>query len=65
VDPAVQRAVRGVLDFIYYAHFQVYCDDSLNKLDAGWLTFHNNKAIFKIKEIRNHFNKLPKLKHTV
>ncbi|KAJ7046036.1 hypothetical protein C8F04DRAFT_1173005 [Mycena alexandri] len=28
-DPAVQRAVAGVIDFIYYAHFETHCDESL------------------------------------
>ncbi|KAJ7463128.1 hypothetical protein B0H11DRAFT_2159912 [Mycena galericulata] len=66
-DPAVQRAVRGVLDFIYYAHFETQCDDSLAKLDAAWTTFHANKAIFIDLNIRSHFNinKLHKLKHYV
>ena len=35
-DPAVLRAVRGVLDFIYYAHFETHCDESLSALDAAW-----------------------------
>ncbi|KAJ7495743.1 hypothetical protein B0H11DRAFT_1910488 [Mycena galericulata] len=66
-DPAVQRAVRGVLDFIYYAHFETQCEESLAKLDAAWTTFHDNKAIFIDLNIRSHFNinKLHKLKHYV
>ncbi|KAJ7251066.1 hypothetical protein C8J57DRAFT_1520933 [Mycena rebaudengoi] len=39
-EPAVQRAVRGVIDFTYYAHFETHCDESLAKLDAAWAAFH-------------------------
>ncbi|KAF8808461.1 hypothetical protein BYT27DRAFT_7255574 [Phlegmacium glaucopus] len=46
-DPAVIRAIRSVLDFIYYAHFKTHTDESLDLLDAAWLTFHDNKHIFK------------------
>jgi hypothetical protein len=66
-DPAVLRAVRGILDFIYYAHFESHCDESLAKLDAAWATFHENKKIFEELEIREHFNisKLHNIKHYV
>ncbi|KAJ7290123.1 hypothetical protein C8J57DRAFT_1164296 [Mycena rebaudengoi] len=66
-DPGIQRAVRGILDFIYYAHFETHTDESLAKLDAAWASFHANKDVFKILEIREHFdiNKLHKLKHYV
>jgi len=64
-DPGVIRAVRGVLDFIYYAHFETHCDESLARLDAAWLAFHDNKAVFEDLEIREHFNisKLHNIKH--
>ncbi|KAJ6571039.1 hypothetical protein B0H10DRAFT_2107030 [Mycena sp. CBHHK59/15] len=66
-DPAVQRAVAAILDFIYYAHFETHCDESLAQLDAAWAAFHKNKSIFLDLEIRKHFdiNKLHKLKHYV
>ncbi|KAJ7689554.1 hypothetical protein B0H17DRAFT_937114, partial [Mycena rosella] len=66
-DPAVQRAVRGIIDFIYYAHFKKHSDDSLAKLDAAWNAFHADKQIFLDKEIRKHFNinKIHKIKHYV
>ena len=66
-DPAVLRAVRGVLDFIYYAHFKTHCDESLAQLDLAWLTFHNNKHIFEELRIRKHFNisKLHNIKHYI
>ncbi|KAJ7158358.1 hypothetical protein C8R43DRAFT_882678 [Mycena crocata] len=67
-DPAVQRAVRAILDFIYYAHFETQCDESLSKLDAAWAAFHADKEIFrKLKIRKKHFNlsKLHKIKHYV
>ncbi|KAJ7886278.1 hypothetical protein B0H13DRAFT_1628019 [Mycena leptocephala] len=66
-DPAVQRSVRGIIDFIYYAHFETHCNESLAKLDAAWAAFHANKNIFIDLEIRKHFNinKLHKIKHYV
>lgn len=64
-DPQVILAVRGVLDFIYYAHFESHSDESLAKLDAAWLAFHQNKEAFERLEIRNHFNisKIHNIKH--
>ncbi|KAF7344303.1 hypothetical protein MVEN_01721900 [Mycena venus] len=66
-DPAVQRAVAAILDFIYYAHFETHCDESLARLDASWAAFHDNKSIFLELKIRKNFdiNKLHKLKHYV
>lgn len=64
-DPRVVLAVRGVLDFIYYAHFEVHTDKSLARLDAAWLMFHENKDIWETLDIRKHFNisKLHNIKH--
>ena len=59
-DPASVRAVRAVLDFIYYAHFYAHSDDSLSLLEAAWVTFHENKYIFIDEGIREHYN-IPKL----
>ncbi|KAJ7880813.1 hypothetical protein B0H14DRAFT_3764554 [Mycena olivaceomarginata] len=66
-DPAVQCAVAAIIDFIYYAHFETHCDESLSRLDAAWAAFHQEKSIFLKLEIRKHFdiNKLHKLKHYV
>ncbi|KAF8159953.1 hypothetical protein B0H34DRAFT_655320, partial [Crassisporium funariophilum] len=64
-DPRVIRAARGVLDFIYYAHFEVHTEESLAQLDAAWVAFHENKKIFEELDIRKHFNisKLHNIKH--
>ncbi|KAJ7196887.1 hypothetical protein B0H12DRAFT_1038122 [Mycena haematopus] len=66
-DPTVQLAVKAVLDFIYYAHFEVHCTESLVELDAAWATFHEHKQIFIDLDIRKNFNisKIHKLKHYV
>jgi hypothetical protein len=53
-------AVRGVLNFIYYAHFESHDLRSLAKLDEAWAAFHRNKRIFIELGIREHFN-IPKV----
>ncbi|KAF7319649.1 hypothetical protein HMN09_00305400 [Mycena chlorophos] len=60
VSDRVLLAVRRVLDFIYYAHFETHTDASLQKLHEAWLTFHANKQIFLDMGIRDHFN-IPKI----
>ncbi|KAJ6550701.1 hypothetical protein B0H10DRAFT_2379627 [Mycena sp. CBHHK59/15] len=64
-EPGVQRAIRGVNDFIYYAHFETHCDESLAKMDEAWAYFHANKEVFKELQICDHFdiNKIHKIKH--
>ncbi|KAJ7458309.1 hypothetical protein B0H11DRAFT_1873281 [Mycena galericulata] len=66
-DPVVQLCVRGLIDFIHYAHFETHCDESLAELDAAWAAFHAHKHVFVELEIRKHFNinKIHKLKHYV
>ncbi|KAJ6545618.1 hypothetical protein B0H19DRAFT_955127 [Mycena capillaripes] len=59
-DAKVIRAMRGVLDFIYYAHFETHTDASLLKLESAWKLFHINKDVFIDKGIRDHFN-IPKI----
>jgi hypothetical protein len=59
-DGAVVSAVRAVLDFIYYAHFECHTDSTLKKLEAAWTDFHEKKSVFIKYGIRKHFN-IPKL----
>ncbi|TBU21231.1 hypothetical protein BD311DRAFT_678982 [Dichomitus squalens] len=59
-DPDVIRAVRAVLDFLYYAHFESHTDDSLARMDASWAAFHQHKHAFVREGVRDHFN-IPKL----
>ncbi|KAJ7481268.1 hypothetical protein B0H11DRAFT_1670191, partial [Mycena galericulata] len=58
--PKVLRAVRGVLDFIHYAHFETHTNASLAKLEAAWRLFHANKDVFITNGVRKHFN-IPKI----
>ncbi|OBZ73416.1 hypothetical protein A0H81_07111, partial [Grifola frondosa] len=62
-DPAVLRAVRAVLDFIYFAHFETHSDNSLSRLNDAWTDFHANKHVFIEHGIRDHFN-IPKFHST-
>jgi hypothetical protein len=55
-EPGFIRAVRGCLEFIYYAHFESHTMDSLVKLDEAWVLFHMNKHYFVNAEVRQHFN---------
>ncbi|KAI0693079.1 hypothetical protein BC835DRAFT_1306895 [Cytidiella melzeri] len=45
-DRRVERAVRAVLDFIHYAHFETHNEDSLSRLEASWRAFHDTKSVF-------------------
>lgn len=60
--PALIRAARGILDFIYYAHFEQHTLASLAELEAALCMFHDNKHIFVDVGIRARegFN-IPKL----
>ncbi|KAG6806972.1 hypothetical protein H0H92_009320 [Tricholoma furcatifolium] len=64
-EPRVIHAARGILDFIYYAQFEVQTDESLSELDAAWRAFHENKEVFVDLDIRQHFNisKLHNIRH--
>ncbi|KAI5827823.1 hypothetical protein K523DRAFT_278136 [Schizophyllum commune Tattone D] len=66
-DVRVIHAMRGLLDFTYYAHFEAHTDTSLANMDAAWVALHKNKHIFEELGIRTHFNisKLHNIKHYV
>ncbi|KAK0243557.1 hypothetical protein EDD85DRAFT_919323 [Armillaria nabsnona] len=59
-DEEVTWCIRGVLDFIYYAHYEEHTTESLKKLEDSWRTFHDHKHVLVDQEIRNHFN-IPKI----
>ncbi|KAJ7587465.1 hypothetical protein C8J56DRAFT_1004549 [Mycena floridula] len=42
-DERIIIAVRSVLDFIYYSHFEFHTTKSLVALQNAWANFHNNK----------------------
>ncbi|KAL1685054.1 hypothetical protein GGG16DRAFT_67074 [Schizophyllum commune] len=56
VDVEVVRTARGLLDFIYYAHFERHTDESLSEIDAACAAFHAHKDVFIELGIREHFN---------
>lgn len=55
-DERVVRAVRAILDFIYYAHFETHTADSLDNLQSAWADFHQYKHVFVEAGIREDFN---------
>ncbi|PSR76367.1 hypothetical protein PHLCEN_2v8507 [Hermanssonia centrifuga] len=59
-DIGVIKAVRGLVDFIYYAHFEAHTEESLAKMKAAWASFHLHKEVFVRFGVRTHFN-IPKL----
>ncbi|KAG2028794.1 hypothetical protein BDR03DRAFT_1019341 [Suillus americanus] len=60
VDNKVLTAVRGVLDFIYYAQYRTHTDDTLAHMHAALTSFHASKHIFVDLGVREHFN-IPKI----
>ena len=60
VQSAVLRAAIAVIDFIYYAQYQVHTSKTLLALKTALKTFHDNKDIFIREGIREHFN-IPKV----
>ncbi|KAF8228775.1 hypothetical protein L208DRAFT_1000196, partial [Tricholoma matsutake] len=50
----------AVVDFIYYAQFQVHTLKTLAVMEEALNTFHKNKDIFIRMEVHQHFN-IPKL----
>ncbi|KAJ7630322.1 hypothetical protein FB45DRAFT_978715 [Roridomyces roridus] len=66
-DPQVILAVRSVLNFIEYTHFELHTNNSLVKLEEAWFRFHNNKDVFIDNGVRTHFNipKVHAMKHYV
>ncbi|KAI0681907.1 hypothetical protein BC835DRAFT_1409663 [Cytidiella melzeri] len=66
-DPDVVKAVRAVLDFVYYAHYEAHTEDSLSCLQEAWTRFHSHKHVFMHLGVRNDFNisKLHSMTHYV
>lgn len=56
----IQKAARGLLDFAYYAQYQVHSEDTLAKMQNTLNTFHRHKHGFVKAGIRDHFN-IPKV----
>ncbi|KAI0688324.1 hypothetical protein BC835DRAFT_1550045 [Cytidiella melzeri] len=60
-DTDVVKAVRAVLDFISYAHFETHTNDFLSGLNDAWTRFHSYKQVFVRLGVRKDFNGIPKL----
>ncbi|KAI0685692.1 hypothetical protein BC835DRAFT_1382786 [Cytidiella melzeri] len=55
-DADVVKAVRAVLDFISYAHFETH-----TCLNDAWTRFHSYKQVFVRLGVQKDFNGIPKL----
>lgn len=60
VNSRVLKAVRGLLDFVYYAQYEVHSDTTLADMRQALGTFHRNKSALIELGAREHFN-IPKL----
>ena len=60
VQPAALCTAVAVIDFIYYSQLQVHTSESLKSLQKVLEAFHENKNMFVIEEIQEHFN-IPKI----
>lgn len=60
VKATVASAVKAILDFIYYAHFETHTMESLCRLEQAYTTFHNAKYVFIRLGMREDFN-IPKI----
>ena len=56
VQPAALRTTVAVINFIYYSQLQVHTSKSLKSLQKALKAFHENKNIFVVEGIRDHFN---------
>lgn len=66
-DDEVILTVRAVLDFIYYTHFEMHSDETLDEMDQAWQSFHAHKKVFVDLGIREHFNiaKVHSMRHYI
>lgn len=60
VSTHVMKAIRGLLDFTYYAQYEVHSDTTLARMRVALNTFHRNKSALIELGVREHFN-IPKL----
>ncbi|EIW52175.1 uncharacterized protein TRAVEDRAFT_155978 [Trametes versicolor FP-101664 SS1] len=59
-DSEIQKAARGLLDFVYYAQYEVHTETTLGQMKRALDSFHRHKEAFIKHEIREHFN-IPKV----
>jgi hypothetical protein len=60
VDSRVLKAVRGILDFIYYAQYQSHTDITLARMQDALDKFHSHKDVFVELRPSEDFN-IPKV----
>ncbi|KAI0349159.1 hypothetical protein OH77DRAFT_1382047, partial [Trametes cingulata] len=60
VSSRVLKAIRALLDFVYYAQYEVHSDTTLSNMRKALDTFHRNKVALVELGVREHFN-IPKL----
>ncbi|KAI9065669.1 hypothetical protein FKP32DRAFT_1567403 [Trametes sanguinea] len=60
VNGRTLKAIRALLDFTYYAQYEVHSDTTLALMRSALETFHRNKVALIELGVREHFN-IPKL----
>ena len=60
INEHVLAAMRGLLDFIYYAQYHSHTDIILSQMQMALNTFHANKDSFIELGVHDHFN-IPKI----
>ncbi|KAI0361041.1 hypothetical protein OH77DRAFT_1443024 [Trametes cingulata] len=58
-EPRVLQAARGLVDFVYFAQYEVHTDTTLGLMQGALDRVHANKDVFLDMGIREHFN-IPK-----
>ncbi|KAJ7190523.1 hypothetical protein GGX14DRAFT_538026 [Mycena pura] len=67
-DPEMVRAIRGVIDFTYYASLQSHTTTTLHLMEQALDAFHAHKQVFiRLEGRKEHFNipKIHSLEHHV
>ncbi|OJT11723.1 hypothetical protein TRAPUB_11785, partial [Trametes pubescens] len=59
-DSDIQKSARGLLDFVYYAQYEVHTETTLAEMKRALDRFHRHKHAFVKHGIREHFN-IPKV----
>ncbi|OBZ72970.1 hypothetical protein A0H81_07162 [Grifola frondosa] len=59
IHPRAVKAVRALLDFIYYSQYQTHTDQTIQCMKSTWERLHEHKNIFIELGVRTHFN-IPK-----
>ncbi|KAF7288334.1 hypothetical protein HMN09_01403100 [Mycena chlorophos] len=67
VDPDAVAAMRHLLDFMSYAHFQVHTDESLEAMEESLRCVHQYLPVYERLGIRDEFNisKFHNIHHTI